>query len=172
MVTPRTGKRRGRPAYDWRTDADRHMVAIGDALHAAGMTEQDATDLAVALFEGAEIKRPRAGFDTTFELRSEPGASATIKGRASTIRQKMHRAAWGERLAAEWRIIMAKAVMLALRAVDKEACRIQIVDLARTADRLRGVSGDEIGDQSFAVRRLLPIIDGKILLPDFITSDK
>src|SRR5690242_2733823 len=128
MVTPRTGRRRGRPAWDWRTYPDRYAIALADALAAFGMSEREAIDAAVIQFDTRKRPAQVAGA-ATFELRPEPGMAATIKGRASTLRQKSKLNPAGF---AAWRAKMALAIMIAMGSKEKAAaaCAGRVMELA------------------------------------------
>jgi hypothetical protein len=172
MVSKPTGRRRGRPSWDWRTWPHRYAIVVADALQALGKSEREATDLAVSLFYSWELAVDSSQRTVTYELRSEPGAPASIKGRASTIRQKANRLPLSAAFA-EWRITMARAIMIAFKpGKDKYACGLAILELARLADRLRNDADNPIGDQTFALYRLLPLIEREAVSPDFNTSDK
>lgn len=158
MVTPRTGRPRGRPSWDWRTDPDRFAIAMADALMALGKTEREAVDFAVISFD-MTVRRARSMMldGASFELRSEPGMAATVKGRASTIRQRKNinpvPSGFGE-----WRKAMGLAFMLAFNPKDKDACALRVLELATEADRLRGKVGIDGQDRQFATFSLIPLI--------------
>ena len=155
---------------DWRVDPDRYAVACADALRKRCKSAQDAFDIAVSLFDMRELGS-HDGW-VTHKLRSEPGAPATVKGRASTIRLKATRRPQPPGFA-EWRALMAEAINLALMPLtDRLVCAALIMGMARDADRMRGNSGFPAADAAFALSCLLPLVSGKLKPPDFSTSDK
>jgi len=146
-------------------------VALADAFQAMGANERQAVDLAVAWFYAREMPTVNSRFTASYELRVGPGAPATIKGRASTIRLKANRKPVPEDFA-EWRIVLGRAFMLAIKpGKDRDSCRSEILDLAAKADRLRNSGGDPLADQKFAIRLLLPLTYLESS-PEFSTSDK
>ena len=168
MVTKKTGKPRGRPKWDWRVDPDRYPIACVDALRKRCKSERDAIDMAVVLFDMRELG-PHDGWGS-HQLRSEPGAAATVKGRASTLRLKAKRRPSGF---VEWRTLMAEAINLALTPLtDRIVSAALIMGMARDADRMRGNRGFPAEDATFALSCLLPLVSGKLQPPDFSTSDK
>ena len=55
MVTPRTGRPRGRPRYDFLRDPERFAVAFVDALTTLGTSETDAFKIAAAQLVGLPV---------------------------------------------------------------------------------------------------------------------
>jgi len=167
MVSKSTGRRRGRPDWDWRTWAPRYAIALSDGFQAMGLSERAAVDLAVALFYGTEIESAKPGY-ITYQLRVNPSA-ATIAGRASTIRQKANRVPIPVGFA-NWRITMAKAFLIALNASgDISRAGLHILALAREADRFRDNMGDPFADLDFTMRSIVPLLFTKIQMPEFST---
>jgi hypothetical protein len=172
MVSKRTGRPCGRPPWDWRTWTHRYAVAIADAFQAIGVNERQAIDLAVVFLYAREIPPPiNSRFTASYELQRRPGAPATIKGRASTIRLKANRKPVPVDFA-EWRVVFGLAFLLAIKpGKDRNSCRSAILDLAIKADRLRNGGGDPLADQIFSIRVLLPLTILETS-PEFSTSDK
>ena len=60
MATPKTGNPRGRPSRRYRTDRDRHIIALAQASEIVwGLSQNAAFDLTVASFYGAETEHER-----------------------------------------------------------------------------------------------------------------
>jgi hypothetical protein len=60
MATPKTGNPRGRPSKPYRTDRDRHIIALAQASEIVwGLSQNAAFDLTVSSFYGREAEHEK-----------------------------------------------------------------------------------------------------------------
>ena len=137
MGTPRTGKSRGRPRYNFFGDRERYAIACIDALLVLGTSETDAFHFAASQIVGvpkearavdARRKRGRGFVPSGIRICYDSGTT-TIAGKAVTLRRKHKRATSPEEAA--WRVTMGRAFLLALRAKDLDRCASEIMELTQ-----------------------------------------
>jgi hypothetical protein len=171
VVTPRTGRARGRPrkpakpakpqrsagrpTLSFFDDPDRYRVGCLDALLALGIRSESACARALAALdvaiEGGEGKlAPDGRLVTTWErFRTRAGATAaTLDGRASTLREKQRRCRSPEE--ANWRRAMSSCFKVALHPRDRLRAKAGVLTLATV-----------VGEGDFAQRVLWPMIDAR-----------
>jgi hypothetical protein len=161
VVTPRTGRPRGRPRYDFRHDPERYGIAFVDALVVLGISETDAFKGAAAQivgiptgFRAVDSRRKRGrGLVQSGVLITYAGTT-TIVGKADTLRRKFKRSTVPEDLV--WRVTMGRAFLLALRGKDLHRCASKIEGLAKS-----------VGEAAYAQAVLLPLLASKILYARF-----
>jgi hypothetical protein len=158
MVSPQTGRPRGRPPYDFLRDPERYAIPFIDALLTHGTSETDAFKIAAAQIVGIPLgcrtvgprqKRGRglvrAGLLVNYDY-----ASTTIVGKADTLRRKFKRPISPEEHV--WRLAMGRAFLLATRAKDLDRCASKINELA-----------EAVGEAQYARAVLLPLLAAKFL---------
>lgn len=154
---------KSRAAQEFRNDPDRHAGALLDAMLALDMGSERVCSLAVAVWlVGIEINQPRPvrkWIATEWAaLKTKRGAkAATPDNKATTLRIKRRRV--GSQDEARWRKAMAHAFMLVIGARDRDAVKLRVLQLAAS-----------VGEEEYARRVMLPMIDGKFPLPDFSTN--
>jgi hypothetical protein len=135
MVTLRTGRPRGRPRKNWRTDPERFALPFIDALVAVGVSETGAFEIAAAQLVGEPVevrlvgprrKRGRGAVPGGVLVSYEP--RHRLETKAAALRRKYKKPMSAE--AGRWRIAMGRAFVLALTAKDKARCAIKIRELA------------------------------------------
>ena len=169
MVSKPTGRPVGRPrkarspppsreeklGRKFLSDGDRYAGALLDAMLMLEMGSERACAVGVAVWQvGIEADQQRVSTDgrvvTTWEReRTKVGSSsATLEGRAATLRAKQRRI----RSAAEliWRRAMMSAFMLVLGARARKAVESAIITRA-----------ESVGEGDFARRVMLPMLDAK-----------
>src|SRR4051812_11871258 len=171
MVTPRTGKPRGRPRKSFLEDPERYAIALSDALAALGLSEPDSFAFAAAILMGEEVAiewLPNGGARIRYGRVCAPGEpTTTILGKADTLRGKAkHRARKGAKLTPftrdemHWRQHMALCIMVVLGAKDEVRCAEKVRQLAA-----------EIGEAEFCESQLIPMLKRKFEPPDFSPPD-
>ncbi|WP_132250223.1 hypothetical protein [Methylobacterium segetis] len=163
MVTPKTGRPRGRPRKTLFDDPDRYWIAYALALQAAGCSENKAFDLAAARVYGhvdriEEIASGELTGWTKVSVSRVERSATTIFGKASTLRRKTNVAR--TEIETLWLTLLARAWMQALLSKDHERNRLHLQ-----------VLGKHLGEEAFVDRVLLPILDKKSALPDFSPRD-
>ena len=162
MVSPQTGRPRGRPPYDFLRDPERYAIAYIDALGVLGTSETDAFKIAAAQIVGVPIgcrtvdprrKRGR-GLVGGGELVNYDNGPTTIVGKADTLRRKFKRPMSPEERV--WRLAMGRAFLLALRGKDWDRCASKIEELAKS-----------VGEAAYAQTVLLPLLAAKFLCTRF-----
>jgi hypothetical protein len=157
MVTPRTGRPRGRPPYDFLHDSERYAIPFIDALVVLGTSETDAFKIAAAQIVGTPMggqtvdprrKRGRGLVRGGVLVNYDEGS--TIVGKADTLRRKFKRPMSPEERV--WRRAMGRAFLLALRGKDLHRCVSKIEELAKS-----------VGEAAYAQTMLLPLLAAKIL---------
>jgi hypothetical protein len=171
VVTPRTGRPRGRPRkpaspakprrsvghppLSFSDDPDRYRVACLDALLALGIGSERAcaralAALDVAIEDGAEKFAPDGRVVTTWKrFTTRVGATAaTPDGRAETLREKQRRCRSPEE--ANWRRAMSFCFKVALHPRDRLRAKAGVLTLATV-----------VGEGDFAQRVLWPMIDAR-----------
>jgi len=170
MVTPKTGKPRGRPPKSFRRDPERYAIALSDALQLLGLTEKSSFDLVAALIVGRETTSNIVA-DGRLKVQYEsalPGSpSVTILGKSDTIRgkSKLRARKGSERKElslddANWRLKMALAF----------AATFSAKDLKSGADLICQLTS-EINESKYAEAVLLPMMKAKFDPPDFSPPD-
>ena len=158
MGTPRTGKSRGRPRYNFFGDRERYAIACIDALLVLGTSETDAFHFAASQIVGvpkearavdARRKRGRGFVPSGIRICYNSGTT-TIAGKAVTLRRKHKRATSPEEAA--WRVTMGRAFLLALRAKDLDRCASEIMELTQS-----------VNEAAYARAALLPLLAAKTL---------
>ena len=185
MITPSTGRPRGRPRkprpprhprvgrprLDFCNDPDRYAIALLDAMLALEMAGSErACALAVATWVvGLEAQPPQGsppGLTTWVRRRkaSRPrldtraGTTAgTLDGKAATLRIKQRRCR--SVTEAGWRKAMASAFMLVFGARDQEVVKPIILQRAAA-----------VGEGGFAKRVVWSMVDAKFSLLEFSTN--
>lgn len=170
MVTPRTGRPRGRPKKNFLDDPERYAVALSDALHSLGMTGKDAFTFVAAVLAAQETKISKledGSANIRYESALPGGPSVTIAGKADTLRGKSKlrpRKGSPQKAISEeeahWRKMMALAFAIALKAKDEIRCSILIRQIVA-----------EVGEVSFGETYLLPMLRAKFQPPDFSPPD-
>jgi hypothetical protein len=167
MVSPKTGKPRGRPQLDFLQDPDRFAIALAFALRTLGNSENDAFRAVAALALGAKVsakevaprrKRGRGaipgGLMVTYErVARKGGSTGSLVGRATSLRQKGARTERDPKAMA-WLLEKQAAFALALQAASSlERCATRILELGQLVvkgklaeDRLLGKLSDELPD--------------------------
>jgi hypothetical protein len=154
MVTPRSGKPRGRPPKSFRDDDDRFAVALLDALEIlTNSTGRDRARAVARLVIGTEIKPPPSPSKnhpelvaTTWDKLSVPGLAASFEGKADTLRVKHHK--WRSDPAWEpWRQTIVHAFLIVFREQDGAIAKAQSLWLASS-----------VGEEKFAREVLWPMI--------------
>jgi hypothetical protein len=163
VVTPKTGRRRGRPRYNFFADPERFAVAFLDALMALDelgalkVSEGDAFKTAAVQIVGVPMelktveprrKRGRGPVPGGTNIAYDGRGPATIAGKADTLRRKYKRSCPPE--VAAWRLAMARGFMLALTGRDRDRCAAEIARLAAS-----------VGEASYATAVLLPMLAAK-----------
>ena len=182
MVTPRTGRPRGRPKKDFLRDPERFAIPCALALMTVfNASENDAFTVAAAWLLGTATnarpvgprhKRGRgampAGTLVTYERAFCRGSSTvTFAGKAATLRKKAVKVC-AERGA--WCYAMSRAFVLALRpGKDRQSSALEIMRLTASA-----------GEGAYALAVLLPLLaaarsSSKLIhkihpLPDFMPN--
>lgn len=143
-----SGKRgRGRPIKQFLQDDDRYAIACAVGLRdALNVSERKSFDFAVAVFFG--VMTDTSANTVQYKLVREPGAPATIAGRAATLRQKANKNKTPDE--AVWLIVMAQCWTIALMATGYEAGAARIRELAVSID-----------ETTFAEERLIPFLAAK-----------
>jgi hypothetical protein len=150
----------GRPAQPFLEDPDRYAIALLDAMLALEMGSARACAMGVAVWQvGSQADPPRvlAGrVVTNWERRRtrKNSTAGTLEGRAVTLRTKQRRSCTEQE--GRWRVAMAKAFTLVLRARDPAAVKLAILAHAIS-----------IGEGEFAGRVMLPMLDAKFSSPEF-----
>ncbi len=170
MVTPKTGKPRGRPTKLLTEDPERYAIALSDALQAMGMGEKDSFYLSAALMfseavDSAEMADGRVR--VTYESARPGFPSVTISGKSDTIRgkSKLRRKRGQQEVGvrpedAAWRKHMGLAFIVALSTKDFGVGCASIRSLA-----------DSVGENAFAEAVLIPMLQQKFQPPDFSPPD-
>jgi hypothetical protein len=162
VVTPKTGRRRGRPPYNFFIDPERFAIPFIDALTALGVSETDAFKAAAAQIVGVRLELRTVEPRRKQGRGSVPGGTVisydqgtvTIAGKADTLRRKFKQPCLPE--VAAWRRAMAHGFVLALTGKDRDRCTAKILELATS-----------VGEASYARAVLLPMLEAKkISLPD------
>jgi hypothetical protein len=162
MVSPQTGRPRGRPRYDFRHDPERYAIAFVHALVVLGISETDAFKVAAAQIVGiptgvrsvdSRQKRGRGLVQGGVLINYDHGMT-TIAGKARTLRRKFKGPMSSE--IHEWRVTIGHAFLLALTGKDLPACAAKITELATS-----------VGETAYAQAVLLPLLAAKILRARF-----
>jgi hypothetical protein len=172
MVTPRTGRPRGRPKKDFLRDPERFAIPFAIALMTAfDASENDAFTVAAAELLGTVIntkpvgprsKRGRgalpAGILATYKRAFRRGGSAAhFAGKASTLRKKANKVCTQH---SEWCRAMSRAFVLALHGKDRQFSTLEIMRLAAS-----------VGEVGYARDVLLPLLAARFYpLPDFMPN--
>jgi hypothetical protein len=154
MVTPRTGRPRGRPRYDFLRDPERFAVAFVDALTALGTSETDAFKIAAAQLVGIPVSietvEPRRkqgrGAIPGGTLVSYDQAAVSIAGKGDSVRRKFKMSCTQE--VAAWRVAMGRAFILTLIGTDTAPPEVE--ELAAS-----------VGEADYTKRVLLPMITAR-----------
>jgi hypothetical protein len=172
VVTPKTGKPRGRRRLDFLQDPDRFPIALAFALRTLGNSENDAFRSVAALAFGwkdcAKEVAPRrkpgrgaipGGLLVSYERAAYSGAATTtLIGKATTLRHKGARLERDPRAMA-WLLNMQAAFALALQAApSSERCATRILEL-----------GQLVVAHKLSEDQLLNVLSGE--LPDLFTND-
>jgi hypothetical protein len=172
MVTPKTGRPRGRPHKDFIKDPDRFAIALACAFKAVGTSENDAYRAVAALAFGTWLSaedvdsrhKPGrgampSGSRVTYERAARKGgASGSLQGRATSLRQKASRLGRDPRDMA-WLLQMQSALALAVQAATSvERCANRILEL-----------GQLVVEGKLAEAELLNVLSAE--LPDLFTND-
>jgi hypothetical protein len=172
MVSPKTGKPRGRPQLDFLQDPDRFAIALAFALRTLGNSENAAFQAVAALAFGSKVsakevaprrKRGRGpipgGLQVTYERAAHSGAATTtLSGRATSLRHKGARVERDPKAMA-WLLGKQAAFALALQAASSaERCATRILEL-----------GQLVLEGKLAEDQLLNVLSGE--LPDLFTND-
>jgi hypothetical protein len=157
VVTPRTGRPRGRPRYDFGHDPERYAIAYVEALVVLGISETDAFKVAAAHIVGipvgsrpVEPQRKRGRGLVQGGVLINYDRKTRIEGKACTLRRKFKRSTAPEDLV--WRVAMGRAFLLALRGNNLNGCASKIEELATS-----------VGEAAYAQAVLLPLLAAKIL---------
>lgn len=157
MVSPQTGRLRGRPPYDFLHDPERYAIAFIDALVAHGTSETNAFRIASAQIVGMpmglrtiEPRRKRGRGVVSGGVQINYDGKTKIEGKATTLRRKFKRSMRPEEHV--WRVTMGRAFLLALRGKDLHRCASKIEELAKS-----------VGEARYAQAVLLPLLAAKIL---------
>ncbi|MET3993345.1 hypothetical protein ABID65_004997 [Bradyrhizobium sp. S3.9.2] len=174
MVSKKTGGLRGRPRLNFMQDPDRFAIALAFAFKSVGSSENDAFLRACALAFGSEVsaaevvprrKRGRGmipgGVMVTYErAAAKGGASGSLVGRATTLRQKAARAR-GNPTEMIWLLHTQGAFAMALQAAPAmERCADRILKLVQLV--LEGKLAED--------DMLLNLLSAE--LPDLFTNDQ
>lgn len=166
MVTPPTGRRRGRPKHDPLVDPERFAVPFVDALLVLGNSETDAFKIATLQFIGRPAAVRTVGPRRKRGRGAVPGGTlvsyeddSRIEGRATTLRRKFKKPMTAD--VARWRRAMGRAFLLALTGKDFVRCAGEIRQLAAS-----------VGEEQYAQAQLLPLLAAKHIsrLPDYLTD--
>jgi hypothetical protein len=166
MVTPRTGRPRGRPRKSLLADPERFAVPFVDALLVLGVSETDAFKIAMLQLIGRPVAVRTVGPRRKRGRGAVPGGTlvsyeddARIEGRVTTLRRKFKKPMTAE--IARWRIATVRAILLALTGKDLVRCAGEIRQLAVS-----------VGEEQYADACLLPLLAAKHLsrLPDYLTD--
>lgn len=167
MATPKTGRPRGRPQYDFLHDPERFAIALGRAFMSLGASENDSFRRVAALIQGKEVgrqtkgstrKRGRgavpAGTWVTYATKVIPeGSAGSLAGKGSTLRKNATKTQLDPKAAA-WLLVWTNAFHLALCASeDLEFCASLIMEL-----------GNRVKNGTLAEDQLLPTLAAR--LPD------
>jgi hypothetical protein len=172
MVTPKTGRPRGRPQLDFVQDPDRFAIALAFALRALGSSENAAFQAVAASGFGSKVsaeqigprrKRGRGaipgGLMVTYERAAHSGAATTtLRGRATSLRHKGARIERDPKAMA-WLEEKQAAFALALQSASSaELCAARILEL-----------GQDVVKGKLAEDQLLNVLSSE--LPDLFTND-
>ena len=167
MVTPRTGKPRGRPKLPFPQDPDRFAIALAFALKRLGNSENNAFRAVAAAAFGikrsaeqieARRKRGRGAVPTGLKVTYQGASSGTLLSRATSLRQKSARA-WRNPECMPWLLYWHEAFLLALQAASSaERCVTRILQL-----------GQMVAAGELAEDRMLNVLSAE--LPDLFTND-
>ena len=170
MVTPKTGRPRGRPSKLLMNDPDRYAVALSDAIYFFGGGEKFSFGCSASLLYAklVDMKDLDAGGCETHHESAHPGyPSVNISGKSDTIRGKSKlRSKRGQAKKVYspeetlWRLTMAMAFISALMPKDLEASRLLVRSLAGS-----------VGEIKFAEVFLIPWLEQKFRSPDFSPPD-
>lgn len=163
MVTPKTGRPRGRPTKPLLEDPDRYWITYAFALQAIGLSENKAFDLAAARVYGhvdktEEILDGDLSGSVKISTSRVEGASTTITGKASTLRRKAN----VDRTQHEtrWIILMTRAWLHVLASKSHERSRAELLAL-----------GKLLQEEAFVGGYLTSKLNEKYGLPDFSPRD-
>ncbi|WP_128565411.1 hypothetical protein [Methylobacterium crusticola] len=163
MVTPKTGRPRGRPKKFPLHDPDRYWIAYAFALQASGYSERAAFDLAAAQVYGEVGKIEKIQFGdktgwTRVEFPKVAGSATTVPGKASTLRRKANVARTGEE--AYWLVLISRAWLQAMRSKDRARNRAEMLAI-----------GSHLGEEAFIAGCLIPFLAAATALPDYSPRD-
>ena len=157
MVSPQTGRPRGRPPYDFLRDPERYAIPFIDALGVLGTSETDAFKIAAAQIVGIPMgcrtvdpRRKRGRGPVQGGVHINYDSKTGIEGKAVTLRRKFKRPMSPEEGA--WRLAMGRAFLLALRGKDLHRCALKIEELAKS-----------VNEAHYAQAVLLPQLAARIL---------
>jgi hypothetical protein len=165
MVTPRTGRPRGRPRGRLLTDPERFAVPFVDALLVLSVSETDAFKIAALQLIGTTVAVRTVGPRRKRGRGAVPGGTlvsyaddARIEGRATTLRRKFKNPMTAE--IARWRMVMGRAFLLTLTGKNSVLAGAKIRELAVS-----------VGEERYADTCLLPLLKAKFSrLPDYLTD--
>jgi hypothetical protein len=176
MVSPKTGRPRGRPQKDFLRDPERFAVALALALTSVtDVSENGAFLVAAALAFGWKMKTedrgPRrkpgrgsipGGVWTVYERALSGSGWGTLRGRATSLRQKASRIEAGSD-SAKWLKFMVDWLITALRPVNGSSLEQRATRFVELANQ---VNAEKITEDQLRLD-----VMGLARLPDLFTND-